>query len=275
MATGIVAASLLYAGLVKNLPSLDVLPDLLNPDQGLLMQPTRLYDRSGQKLLRSLENPGISRRYLYLDTTRADHFSPELARVAVGYFDPAFWNSPGVRPQHFFDPNPQTIAEWLVNDRLLWDEPAGPGKPARMRLLAAQVIARYGHAQVLEWFLNSANFGHLAYGADSAAQLYLGKSAASVDLAQAALLAAALKAPGLNPLDAPELALAGEQEVLRLLLKQKVIDKEEYLRASTAEIAIAQAPVEPQIPAKAFSRLVVERLERSISWKGSSAAVSG
>jgi len=44
-----------------------------------------------------------------------------------------------------------------------------------------------------------------------------------------------------------------------------VIDKEEYLRASTAEIAIAQAPVEPQIPAKAFSRLVVERLERSIS----------
>jgi len=265
MATGIVAASLLYAGLVKNLPSLDVLPDLLNPDQGLLMQPTRLYDRSGQKLLRSLENPGISRRYLYLDTTRADHFSPELARVAVGYFDPAFWNSPGVSPQHFFDPNPQTIAEWLVNDLLLWEEPAGPGKTARMRLLAAQVIARYGHAQVLEWFLNSANFGHLAYGADSAAQLYLGKSAASVDLAQAALLAAALKAPGLNPLDAPELALAGEQEVLRLLLKQKVIDKEEYLRASTAEIAIAQAPVEPQIPAKAFSRLVVERLERSIS----------
>ena len=48
-----------------------------------------------------------------------------------------------------------------------------------MRLLAGQLVSRYGRAQVLEWYLNSAYFGRLAYGAESAARLYLGKSAAS------------------------------------------------------------------------------------------------
>jgi hypothetical protein len=58
----VLLGSLAYVGLVDQLPSLDQLPGLLDPSDGLLMQPTRIYDRSGQKLLFSLEDPGISRR---------------------------------------------------------------------------------------------------------------------------------------------------------------------------------------------------------------------
>jgi membrane peptidoglycan carboxypeptidase len=41
-----------------------------------------------------------------------------------------------------------------------------------MKLLARQVTLRYGRTQVLEWFLNSADFGHQTFGADNAARLF-------------------------------------------------------------------------------------------------------
>ncbi len=69
-------------------------------------------------------------------------------------------------------------------------------------MLAAQVTASYGSRQVLEWYLNSADYGHYAYGAEAAAQLYFGKSVTQLDLSEAALLAAVSQAPALNPIDA-------------------------------------------------------------------------
>ncbi|MBE0695707.1 MAG: transglycosylase domain-containing protein, partial [Anaerolineaceae bacterium] len=262
---GMLAGSLLYVSLVKNLPSLDLLPELLNPSDGLLMRPTRIYDRSGQKLLMSLDNPGVSRRYLYMDPNQADHFSPELIRVIVGYFDPGFWKNPGVDFTRLTDPQPYTIAERLVNDLLLWQESPGLARTLRMKLLAAQITSRYGQVQVLEWYLNSAYFGHLAFGADSAAHLYLDSSATKLDLPQAALLAAALQAPALNSVDAPAVALKGQKDVLRQLLSRRVIDEEEYLRAVPAELHLAQPPAATQALARAFTQLVLERLSQQIS----------
>lgn len=56
-----------YADLVRGLPSPSLLPGMFDPESGELMQPTRLYDRSGHHLLLTLENPGIRRRYLVVD----------------------------------------------------------------------------------------------------------------------------------------------------------------------------------------------------------------
>ena len=77
------------------LPSLALLSEMLDPADGVLMQPTRVYDRSGQELLYSLENAGIERRYLSVDAQKPDHFSPELIRVTVGALDPGFWKGAG------------------------------------------------------------------------------------------------------------------------------------------------------------------------------------
>jgi len=51
--------------------------------------------------------------------------------------------------------------------------PPRPLRAIHERMLAAQVTASYGREQVLEWYLNSADYGHYAYGAEAAAQLYL------------------------------------------------------------------------------------------------------
>jgi membrane peptidoglycan carboxypeptidase len=262
LVAGILLASLAYAGLVSNLPSLGLLPELLDPQAGLLMQPTRLYDRSGEILLYSLENDGIPRRYLYLDSKHPDHFSPELVRAVVGSLDPNFWGSPGFRLWDVTNPQPATIAERLASDLLLWQEPPGLRRALRMRLLAAQLIARYGHVQVLEWYLNSAAFGHLAFGADSAAHLYLGKPATGINLAEAAVLAAAIQAPALNPLDAPAAAAERRRAVLDGLRTREIIAEEEYQRAVELEVQIAAQAGPPSGPALAFSRLALQQLAR-------------
>lgn len=74
LVAGVLALGLAYANLVNGLPSLSQLPEMFDPEQGELLQPTRIYDRSGQKLLLSLENPGIPRRFLSMDPNQPDHF---------------------------------------------------------------------------------------------------------------------------------------------------------------------------------------------------------
>ncbi len=262
----ILAASLFYASLVDNLPSLSLLPELLDPERGMLMQPTRVYDRSGQELLFSLENPGIARRYLYIDASRADHFSPELIRVTVGALEPGFWQGSGFSLRDLTSQQPVTIAERLVDDVLLWNEPAGLRRALRMRVLATQVVARYGHTQVLEWYLNSTYYGHLAFSADSAARLYLDKPASQLDLAEAALIVAASQTPALNPQDAPAAALEMQQVLLDELLRRGVIPAEERRRAGSEKMRLAGPVAHASLlaqaasPAAAFARLALDGL---------------
>ena len=63
-----------------------------------------------------------------------------------------------------------TIAQRLVSDLLFWDQPQGLYRTLQERLLATQVIDRYGREKVLEWYLNSADYGHLAFGVDAASR---------------------------------------------------------------------------------------------------------
>lgn len=264
LASGALGLAFLYADLSANLPPVYALETLLNPRNGTLYQPTRLYDRSGEQVLLSLENPGIPRRYLYLDPARGEAMHPLLAQGAVALFDPGFWQRRGIRWESLDDPQARTIPERMAADLLLYDEPAGLRHTLRLRLLADQMVAAYERAQLLEWFLNSASFGHLTYGVDSAAQAYLGKPASALNNAEAALLLAALEAPALNPLDAPTAALENQQDVLLRLLGLGVLSQSDYEAARDTRLSLSDPPPTPDSPARAFSALVLDRLARQI-----------
>lgn len=257
-ATG--AAGVWYSNLTHDLPSLDSLPAFFDPGEGQFFEPTRLYDRTGEHLLLTLENPGIPRRYLQVDPAAQDPFSPALVRTAVGLLDPAFWNHPGFLADRLFDPQPDTIAEKLVFDLFLSQEPPDTRRALRTHLLAAEAVSRFGRSKVLEWYLNSAYFGHLAYGAEAAARLYLDKSAAEVNLAEAALLLPLTVTPALNPLDSPNAALERQAETLTSLLDQGAITQDEYERASQASLRLTEAAPAPRSNAGAFTSLALEQL---------------
>lgn len=260
----LVAAGVWYADLTAGLPAVEQVEQLLDPGSGLFLQPTRVYDRSGKTLLLTLENPGIPRRYLKVDPAEPDRFSPDLVRVTIALTDPGFWSHPGFLWDNLTAPQPTTIAERLAADLLLSQEPSGLRKALRMRLLAAQLIYRYGRPKVLEWYLNSAYFGRLSYGAESAARLYLDRSASELTLAEAALLVPLTAAPALNPLDAPAAALERRDAALDLLLEMGTISSEERDRAQESRPQLRADPGEPVSSAPAFTRLALDQAAQSV-----------
>lgn len=72
-----------YASLTDDLPSIAQLSTLLDKNNGELLQPTRLLDRSGTQVLYSIENDGVTRHFLSVNPDEVDHFSLQLLRLTV------------------------------------------------------------------------------------------------------------------------------------------------------------------------------------------------
>ena len=250
--------ALAYSSLVRGLPPVAELPVLLNPRNGQLLQPTRLYDRSGQHLLASLSPTDGPRLYALFD-----QFPPGLIYATVAAAQPDFWTSPGYVRSGWQDPQTHpTLAQDLVFNLLLRDRPASPLRAIHERMLAAQVTSTYGRDQVMEWYLNSADYGHYAYGAEAGAQLYLGKSVTQIDLSEAALLAAISQAPALNPIDAPKAAEQNRLKVIDAMLAQGMITRDQAAdMAREVPATRTQLPAEQTGIAPAFVNLALAQLD--------------
>jgi membrane peptidoglycan carboxypeptidase len=82
-------------------------------------------------------------------------------------------------------------------------------------VLAAKLERRYDKRQILEMYLNLAYYGEGAYGIGAASERYFGVSPAHLDVAEAALLAGLVQAPGYNdPWCHPDQARARQGQVL-------------------------------------------------------------
>lgn len=266
LALTLLGMALAYADITRDLPPIEQLPLLLNPPNGQLLQPTRLYDRTGQRLLYTLAPTDSARGYLPLNPQNPRHLPSSLADAVIITTDPNFWSHAGYRLEDWQNPEAHpTLAQRLAADLLLWNESPSRRRALRERLLAAQITSRYGRMQVLEWYLNSAHYGRYAYGAESAARLYLGKSAADLTLAESALLAAAMQAPALNPLDAPQAAIQRQREILRIMQMVGMISEQEATQALDERLALqTDVPVPPN-PAPAFFNLVFSQLQERFS----------
>jgi membrane peptidoglycan carboxypeptidase len=259
-----IALALFYVDITSNLPSLETLPLLLDSPNGLLLKPTQLFDRSGEHVIYTLENPGIKRRFLPIDEKQSAHISPNLVKATLALTDPTYWTNPGYSIQGIKNGSHPTLAQQLVFEVLLANESPGLRRNIRERLLANQIISHYGRNKILEWYLNSAYYGHLAYGAEAAAQLYFGKSAANLNLAEAALLAGLVQTPALNPLDAPQAAYSIQQQVLESMLAQGVITIDEFVDAKTAVINFKQNDQQSAYPYQAFINLVLQQAQNQL-----------
>lgn len=245
-----------YAHLTRDLPSVQMLPILLNPTDGLLLQPTRLYDRSGQQLLRTIAATDARRTFLTYANLPTD-----LVNATLAMADPGFWNHPGYTLDGWRSPERHpTLAQKLVSDLLLFDEPMSMRRAIRERLLAAQITAQFGREQVMEWYLNSANYGHQSYGIEAAAQFYFGTPASTLDLGQAAMLAAVSQASALNPADSPQVAEQRRLETLQIMLAFNLADTSQVALSGANPPQISPSPVTSTDVAPAFTSLALAQL---------------
>ena len=99
-------------------------------------------------------------------------------------------------------------------------------------LLAVKVEHRYTKPQILAMYLNLVYFGEGAYGIQAAAQRYFHTSAARLDVAQSALLAGLVQAPGyFDPWCHPNQAQSRQLEVLARMLADGYITPAQLAQA--------------------------------------------
>ena len=266
LAAFIILGAFAYADVTRDLPSVEILPRLLNPPDGLLLEPTRIYDRTGTQVLFTFAlEAETSRRYIPVNEKNPQHIPNELVASVVAVADPQFWSHSGYSLQDINNPNShQTIAQKLVGELILFNEPPSLRRAIRERILAAQITAQFGRTQIVEWYLNSAHFGNYAFGVEAASQLYFGKAAEQLTLAESAILAAASESPALNPLDAPQVALQRGREVLYILNGLGVASDEATELALAETPKIQSAPQTPPTPAPAFVNLVLSQLDSQL-----------
>ena len=100
--------------------------------------------------------------------------------------------------------------------------------------VALAIERKYSKQKILELYLNQIYLGNGAYGVESAAQRYFGKTVRELNLPEAALLAALPKAPNrYNPRVEPDRAVQRRNTVLELLRDQRII--------SDADASLAKA----------------------------------
>ena len=106
--------------------------------------------------------------------------------------------------------------------------------------VAREMEAKYDKKKILELYLNQIDLGHGAYGVETAAQRYFGKSVRDLNLAEAATLAALPKAPSYyNPRTHPDRAIQRRNTVIELLRENGNITDADASRARAYPLQLA------------------------------------
>ena len=107
--------------------------------------------------------------------------------------------------------------------------------------VARAIEQRYSKDKILELYLNQVYLGNGAYGVETAAQRYFGKSIRDVSVAEAAMLAGLLKGPErYNPRRFADRAILRRNTVLEIMRREGVITNEDASLAKAFPLQLAQ-----------------------------------
>lgn len=220
---GVIAAGVAYWSVARELPA-----DLT--ERAAQFETARIYDAKGN-LLYEINDPTAGRR------TRVplNKISPNLIAATIATEDRNFYQNPG------FDPigiaraiwqnvnagdtvsGASTITQQLVRALVLPPEERAERttrRKVREIILAAEITRRYSKDEILELYLNEIYYGNLAYGIEAAAQTYFGKSAETLSLSEASMLAGLPQSPSIYDIYTnPEVVKARQKTVLGLMLR--------------------------------------------------------
>jgi|GEM_PF-517914 len=265
---GVIYGVSLYTEITEDLPSPQELEVLLDPISGSLLEPSRILDRDGVRVLWRFDNPAIAvRRYSAITDGETIFFSevPEdLILATLAAVDPDYFQRSDSFWVNILDGGEDPFPEILVKELLLWQELDHPYYQIRTHLLADQVIATYGREKILEWYLNSAYYGNQIYGVAQAAEFYFGKDLGDLNLGESAMLAAAAIFPALNPQDAPVAARENQAEVLEHMAEAGFLSSGEADRAARARLIYADPESDDDLSPPAFVSYVLAEAGESI-----------
>ena len=235
-----------------------------------LFQTTRIYDRNGV-LMAELMDEG-RRTWIPLD-----QISPYLIQATVATEDASFYTNSGIDTKRIVGALLRNIQSGTVVSgastitmqlaRNLFMGPDQRYDQTVDRKLSEAGIAQdltdlYTKDEILEMYLNLLNYGQLAYGPQAAAQVYFGKSAAELTLAEATLLAGLPQQPAdLNPYLDFEAAKDRQRIVLDLMVRHGYLSEAEADAVHADPLVLAGDPGMAPDLAPHFVQYVVQTLD--------------
>jgi membrane peptidoglycan carboxypeptidase len=203
-------------------------------------QTSKIYDRKGQLLYEVIDQNAGDRQWIALN-----QISPALICATIALEDKSFYENPGFDLRGILRAlmsnlqgdavqGGSGITQQLVKNIIIPEEERAQvsyERKLKELLLSLEVNRRYNKDQILEWYLNTNYYGGLAYGIEAAAQVYFGKNAKNLTLAEAAMIAPIPQFPRLNPFD--NLDQAKDRQALVLDVLQERLDSGELNCAST------------------------------------------
>jgi membrane peptidoglycan carboxypeptidase len=271
-------AAALYVGPAGRIPSPEASVRALTSENV-----TRFYDRGNSVLLYSLQDPlGERRRWVELDT-----LPPYVPVLTLLLEDPDFLQATRFDPlgaavslwaNALFETQPEdsSITGRLVRNVIARAPLTGETSQNRQRsdeiAMAAEIERLHAPQDILEWHLNTSDYGSEAYGIEAAAQIYLGKRSVDLTLAETALLAAIPNAPQYNPYDDETAARARGLDALRALRGAGVINDDQLAAAAQelSTLVIQRGSYVPQLAPDfmAYARRQAETILTSLGYDG-------
>lgn len=121
---------------------------------------------------------------------------------------------------------------------------------------------------ILENYLNTVNFGSGAYGVQTASQTYFGKNCTDLNLSECAVLAAIPNNPTrYNPKRHPEYNAERREKVLRDMMEQNYISRDEYEDAMADDVyarVIQDSDTETSQPYSYFVDALISQLKKDL-----------
>jgi len=248
-----IAGALLFSDVTRGLPTVQGYEQRFGAWGSPRLPATRFYDRSGEVLIFEAQSAAAAdRRWIAIEAEDPARL-PTFAQATLAFQDPDYWSAAGydwggALAALVGRPSAPKIADQLVEHTLLPLQDAGLSpavRRLRAAILAADLTRRFGKPQILEWFLNTADYGNLAFGIDAAALTYLGKHAGDLSLSESALLAGIPLHPATNPFEAPLQSRALRDEVLSAMRRSGFISAEQEAQAR-GEAVILRTPADPE-----------------------------
>jgi penicillin-binding protein 1C len=259
------AATFFYVAFIRDLPN----PFLLTFK--LPNASTRIYDRNGELLYKVYEHE--NRTLLSLK-----EIPIHVQQATIAIEDQNFYEHRGLSfrgvvraARHDLIKNEvanitslqggSTITQQLVKNALLTPERTIPRK-IRELILASAIEMIFSKDEILNMYLNQVAYGGPAYGIEEAAEMYFGKPARTLNLAEATLLAGLPASPTTySPFGSnPKLAKMRQKMVLNRMVADGYINQE-VADQTEAEI-LAYAPHAINIKAPHFVIYVKEELAK-------------
>lgn len=208
-----------------------------------LVAATQVFDSKGQLLAKLFEENRI--------VVSIQNVSPYMAQAIIANEDSRFYDHMGIDPIGILRAvvvnlragglveGGSTLTQQLAKNMFLTQERTFTRKIKEF-FLAIIIERKFSKQEILQAYLNQVYFGEGAYGVETGAQVYFGKHASELTLAESALLAGLPRGPSLySPYADRKAALERRGTVLDGMVKQGYITQEQGDKAQKEPISLS------------------------------------